>query len=271
MKRTTIGFSASLAACLTACFLAAPTQLFAAEQATNAQFDLLYRQFASEILFGTDLEGPAALMASGDETPTQNASAVFGEGFRGKCLTSGTLRFSAAQNVIPAAGTLLFWLRVSRPEGVPDPKEPNFWPIFIEFERGQLLAGKQDAFNGAPIYAYLQGHPDVSLVLVNTYHSTKKWSPKDWHLVIVCWQPGELKISLDGQAFVTDSKMPPLTGTPRVLELRAASSPTWSVALDELLILDRPISNEEATQIFRNFQPPEPADGNGSANPKSVQ
>ena len=220
---------------------------------SEAAMNNLYRQFAREILFAADLDKPNSLIAAGSETPTQQSDDVqFGPGLRGQGLVNGKIRYSADKNVDPAAGTVLFWMRVARPEGQTDPKEPNFWPLYIEFNQGQMLAGKMDIFNSAPIYTYLQGHPAVGLVLVNTYQSTKTWKPDDWHLIVVCWQPGELKISLDGQPFVNSVKMPPLTGVPKAIEIRATNHSACSVAIDEVIVLNRPITEKEAADVARS-------------------
>ncbi len=222
---------------------------------SEARRDDFLRRFSAELLFYADFEEADALAAAGAEKPVRQSDDVqFGPGYYGQGLKNGKIRYTAENNLDPSAGAVLFWMRVERPDGKVDPKEPNFWPLYIEFAQGQLLAGKMDAYNGAPIYAYLQGHPAVPLVLVNTYKSTKAWKSDDWHLIVVCWQPGELKLSLDGQPFIKDVKAPPLTGVPAAIEIRAANLPSFQVAVDELIILNRPLTDKELEDIWRNYQ-----------------
>ncbi len=217
--------------------------------------DALCRKFAAETTFCTDFEEPEALVAGGSETPkiipgAQGEGKNFDLTDRGLSLADGTLSFSAEKNLEPTTGTVVFLMKIERPNGKMDPDEENFWPLYVQFEKGEMLAGKMSGRNKAPIYAYLQGRPEIPLVIANTEVSTQNWNPNDWRLVIVSWQPGALKISLDGRPFTTDPRMPSISEKAKLFEIRAANRPNLRVAVDDFVILNRPLSNEEAAWIF---------------------
>jgi len=216
-------------------------------------FDGVFREFARDVTFCADFDAPNALIAGGAETPVKvSEDARFGPGLSGQCLTSGKVVFAGPGNISSTAGTILFWVRLTRPTETPDPKEESFRPIAANFGPGQdLLIGKMDVPNQAPMYAYLQGHPEIPLVLVNSEKTTKTWKSGAWHLVIVSWKPGELKISLDGQPFAANTQLPALTTEAKEISIRASSAPLCAMAVDQVIVLNRPITDEEAARVAK--------------------
>lgn len=217
--------------------------------------DALCRKFPAEITFCADFETPEAMVAGGEETPKIIPGALgegknFAKTDRGLSLDDGILVFDAEKNLEATAGSVIFLMKIQRPTGKMEPDEKNFWPLFIQLEKGEMLAGKMSGPNRAPIYAYLQGRPEIPLVIANTDISTQNWRPDDWRLVIVSWSPGALKISLDGLPFTTDPRMPFIAEKAKRFEIRATNQPTLRVAVDDFAILNRPLTDEEAAWIF---------------------
>ena len=219
----------------------------------GSPFDGIFRDFAQDVTFCADFDAPEALIAAGSEKPlTVSEDAQFGDGLSGRCLTKGKVVFDGAENISPTAGTIIFWMKLTRPTETPDPKEESFRPIYAAFQaetRQEILIGKMDVLNQAPMYAYLQGHPELPLVLVNSGKTTKTWKSGVWHLVIVSWKPGELKISLDGQPFAANTKLPALGGEAKVFSIQATDHPLCAVAVDQVIVLKRPVTDEEAARI----------------------
>ena len=216
-------------------------------------FDGIFRDFAQDVTFCADFDAPEALIAAGSEKPLSvSEDAQFGDGLSGRCLTKGKVVFDGSENISPTAGTIIFWMKLTRPTEIPDPKEESFRPIYAGFQaetRQEILIGKMDVLNQAPMYAYLQGHPEIPLVLVNSGKTTKTWKSGVWHLVIVSWKPGELKISLDGQPFAANTKLPALGGEAKEISIRASDHPLCAVAVDQVIVLKRPVTDEEAARI----------------------
>lgn len=220
-------------------------------------FDGIFRDFAQDVTFCADFDAPEALIAAGSEKPLSvSEDAQFGDGLSGRCLTKGKVVFDGAENISPTTGSIIFWMKLTRPTETPDTKEESFRPIYAGFQaetRQEILIGKMDVLNQAPMYAYLQGHPEIPLVLVNSGKTTKTWKSGVWHLVIVSWKPGELKISLDGQPFAANTKLPALGGEAKEISIRATDHPLCAVAVDQVIVLKRPVTDEEVAKIAREI------------------
>ncbi|NUP99508.1 MAG: LamG domain-containing protein, partial [Armatimonadetes bacterium] len=154
------------------------------------------------LLFHAPFDGSAvAWSLSNQGQPADGPAPSFAPGKYGQALLAGAevpqLRYPVAANILPASGTIAFWVQ---PQNW-TPDDPHF---HVFFETGQM-GGK---VGWLLFYKYYQNgwlllrYAD-ELERVGAATAVPKWQPGEWHHVAGTWSSAGLRIYLDGELAAT--------------------------------------------------------------------
>ena len=225
-------------------------------------------RFADAVTFYQNFEyGGLAVMSVGAGRPfgqtfnqagqgTTNDPIVVESGIRGRSLKAGAWKYQAAGNLdMVRPGTLCFWIEAR--EWVRSKNEPTFCPLMIMCQQGYLLLGRQGLIveegvlkQGETFFLQARGGKNKLTGNLVNYHGSKSWK-NERHLFAVQWRPGRIAWSLDGGAFHSCTLSESL-GQAQWFQFGVDGflPPGQEVLLDELMILNRELTDDEVRWLF---------------------
>lgn len=225
----------------------------------------IYEMFPDNITFSLNFNNGTydADMASGKNTPisTSKDSAIEDKGLFGKGLAAGNVRFDAEKNLnLTSPGTLILWVSpLNWPEAKPEnQKEPGFSAFIGKGANEQytynLIVSKMSGqpWGHGHINTYVQYQPfsipHVNCVVFNSA-ITSKWKNGTWKMIAVTWGAGNFSTSVDNAAPKTSLLKNLMTGAMKFLQV-GVSDKNYRVMVDEIVILNRTLSNEEIQKLY---------------------
>ena len=266
MKLQTTAFIASCVLCLTAFADENPSS--ALLSIGNPAIENVISKFNNDLIFHAAFdEMPAASISNGSSGPETQKDIEYGPGKSGKALSNGMIAFAGQENLDSLSGTAILWVEIYRTN--PSAKnETAFFPLDIRIyddkkkSAAMFRIGKMDSKNNAKIYSYFQGDGAGSIVktVYPHYVSSLNWEKGKWHLLALAWNPGCIQISFDGQPFVKNDTIPPISGKANQIIIAAVSSRHAEAAMsvDEVMIFNRPLSDDEINWIWNSMGKYEP-------------
>lgn len=238
-------------------WLLAPGLCAGPDEATG--MDAVLRQFNAQVRWyaSFDDERAEAELAVGTAAPLRVEGALaFAPGRHGRALAGGTLLYSGARHLdLAASGTLLVWVRIAR---ATPPGRTEGYHFLVRLmagdaalPHGMLMLGKQGGIPGANLYLHAEASGQPAAPLRGP--ATHEWLADEWHLLALAWRPGQMLLSLDGAPWLTHQAPRLPAGNPRLL-LAAADGP-FACHLDDLLLLDSPLTDAELAWIYRTLAP----------------
>lgn len=205
-----------------------------------------------------DQETTAADLSNGDgkdsdaniKEPTTFIPGVYGKAY----LPSGKRRpiygFKDSGITFEKPGSIALW--VSPHQWDRDQAESYNFFLVIASEAGQVMIAKTNQQGrGDRLYAHASGGGNSKGTSASC-GNTSDWQEGEWHLFVLNWGVDSLEISVDG-------KDPNRLNVPELKNyggwVRATLtgySASRNVALDELMIFDRPLSSQEVSKIYEN-------------------
>ncbi len=218
------------------------------------------RRFSDRVLFLASFDDGqfAAEMAVAEHAPLYSTDgAGIADGLFGKALTGGQVVYHGAANLpLATTGSLLLW--VCPLDWRERDREGYLWWVQA-WGKGRLLIGRQGQWKKPkrPASVYFHANAPGDKRGLGTHVSGPggwhDWPNHTWHLVVVNWTVGRMEISVDGG---------PLRG--RVIG-RLGDCQRFSVGgkqpggarylLDDVMILDRPLSGAEINWVWRAMAP----------------
>ena len=180
-------------------------------------------------------------------------------GKAGKALADGTVVFPGEGNLDGRAGAAALWVEMSR-SGLTPKDEGAFSPLALELQESAYRICKM---HDGSLFSYFQeggGGPGKITKTVHTWVSSKNWKKGEWHLLALAWSPGSIRMSVDGRPFVANNTMPGIADkAARITVIAAAPQEAKvAVAIDELMIFNRPLSNDEINWLWNTMGKYEP-------------
>ena len=264
MRFHATAFIASCALCLTA--LADENPPEQPHSTGNQAIQSVISKFDRNLTFYAAFDGtPNASMSNGSYEPTAQKDIKYSPGKSGEALSNGTAVFPGQENLDSLAGTAILWVEIYRPAQVAE-DEGYFFPLMMGINDdakksyGTFIIGKM---HNSLIYSYFQegaGGPGNITKLVHPYVGSLGWKKGEWHLLAFAWKPGCIQLSIDGQPFVKNSTMPPIAGKATHITVTALSpeEAKAAVAVDEVMVFNRPLSDEEISWIWNTMGKLEP-------------
>ncbi len=192
-------------------------------------------------------------LAAGDPRPRDPKLKVeLKPGLFGQAMLNTDLSFTAAGNLnLSKTGAVALWIAPWNwePRG---PDEPYLFPLRINDRGRTLMIGRmgrmQKPRRGDMVYAYAQAGKEHLSVRQG---GSLDWKPGQWHLLVMNWRPQSLEFSLDGRppARGDDPWFAQADGKPG--QIFIGDKGKMRYLLDELMVLDRPLSVEEIQWIYR--------------------
>lgn len=202
---------------------------------------------------------PRADLAGGSPDPLSVAGdAQFHPGLHGRAmaLTDATkpgtyvvVGYPTLDNVdVTKPGSLAVWLRPHHwDRGV---KAEYFWPVKIMSSGVQLMFGRMGGQPNEPIYLWAKvgDTKDVCLIAGDT----RDWKEGEWHLWVMNWRSQSIEFSVDGGPCQRQDLPAKINAegdrTGQIYLGQGGASCRY--LLDELMVLDRPLANEEIQRIY---------------------
>ncbi|MCC7519512.1 MAG: hypothetical protein IT578_10045 [Verrucomicrobiae bacterium] len=235
--------------------------LFSSAQTNSANADNpALTRFGDAITFYLSFDrGVNAELAKGEAAPTKtdDGEPQFLPGLHGKAMMlvgkgQSTFGYSAAGNVdLTRPGAAVAW--TSPHDWVRSDTEDYFFPVTIMSHGVKLLLGRQGRLKADRtdmIYAWAK-LGDSKEILIQGGNSLG-WQNGEWHLWVMNWRSNAVEFSLDGAPLgrVDTPVRFPSEGDGAGLIKVGAQSASCRYLIDEVMILDRPLTDEEATWIY---------------------
>ncbi len=195
-----------------------------------------------------------ANMSRGSGLPAIQGTIALRPGVYGKAMLTGkaAVGYAAHGNInLARSGSLAIWLCAYHWQPL---KKHLPYMFFLEInDHGrQLLIGRMGVRqNHEALEVYLAGgKKSVCLVPGNTL----RWKSRQWHLLVVNWTDSSLAVSLDGHVWLQSAPtwLSHIHGQAGQLTLGDATDPVnQRCLLDELLVLNRPMSMAEVRWLYR--------------------
>lgn len=223
------------------------------------------QQFNQAITFYASFDGHAiADLSTGKGTPIGNAQnlewkpGVLRQALQGRNVN---LIYDGKDNIdLLHSGSLILWIA---PAGewtdADDPVQLSFATIR---DQGKSLSiarqgGKNNEQALMAIYGPQTGDAATRALIKNG--DTIHWKAGEWHLLAVNWSKGYVELSVDGNRFtkgissVPDA--PPTDDKSEYIALAGRSTEKSPYLMDELMILNRPLTNDEVKVLFKSTLP----------------
>lgn len=265
MKTKTLLISSVTAFLLSLNLLAEEVPAISVPLSGSDAVDKVVKKFGNDLLFYAGFDGNTdASVAAGKTEAVLKKDPEFASGKIGECLSSGMVRFDGSLNLTSTAGSIAFWMQLSRPAGRMSKEEGYSTPLIATISEGELIVAKMDYANNALAYCYLQGNPAGTIIA--TGPKTNSWKKGQWHLMVIAWKPGSLQISVDGASFISNTKFPTLSADdPSRIDISAGTDKNCYVLVDELMTFNRPLTDEEVTFIWETLGKTEPLPSAGTS------
>ncbi len=197
--------------------------------------------------------------ASGNAQKLQWEKGLLGQALRGRTVN---LIYPAQGNIdLSVPGALALWVCPERWNDADKPPQVGFATLH-NHGRTLVLARQGGKSNHQALMAiYGPNANDAKTRALVKNGSSQHWKPGQWHLLVVNWGEGYVELSVDGGVFRRGSTRHPAakpTDDPGQLAIGAGGFPTTPYRLDELLLLDRPLSHEEAQWLYQTLTQPGP-------------
>lgn len=245
----------AISALLTFSFPVADAQEGNSRPATNPALE----RFNRNITFHLGFEyGTTATLAKGraEPTKTDDGEPRFHPGLFGKAMMlvgkgTSTLWYSTLDNVdLTRPGAVVAW--TSPHDWVRSDTEDYFFPVTIMSHGVKLMLGRQGRLKTDRtdlVYAWAK-LGDTKEILIQGGDSLG-WQNGEWYLWVMNWRANAVEFSLDG-APLRRQDTPvrfPTEGDGGGQLIVGAQSATCRYLLDEVMILDRPLTDEEVKWI----------------------
>jgi len=220
-------------------------------------------------------------MAGGNADPSSQKSKIpvtfADKGVFGKAMKSGECRYQAAGNLdLSKPGTVIFWVSPTWETVKPaNGKEPGFTAFSATGRTGDyeydFIMGKMKGqpWGHGHINNYVQYRP-ASIRHVNcirfTAGKTADWPRGEWRMFACTWKPGSFTNSVNGTPSVSSNLVKMTSGTTRFFVLKSPEN----ILLDEVVILNKALTDEELAKIYRETINSLPKDGNRANSGKNV-
>jgi len=216
-------------------------------------------QFNPAITFYASFDGHGeADLSVGDGTPYGNAQNLqFAKGIYGQALAArnNTLIYHAKDNIdLSKSGSLLMW--ISPADDWTDADAPIQLGFASIHNQGEtlMLARQGGKVNRQALMAIFA--PEVMNLQTRALtknSNTTSWAKGEWHLLAMNWSKGSVELSVDGNSFIKKiSASPPTPNEDTRADLAIAGNSTEKspYLMDELMILNRPLTNDEVNLLF---------------------
>jgi len=219
-------------------------------------------QFNQAITFYASFDGHAtADLSVGKGTPTGNAQnlewkpGIWGQALQGRNVN---LLYNAKDNAdLLRSGSLMVWIAPSDEwTDADDPVQLGF--VIIHTQGKSLLLARQGGKNNGQalmaIYGPSTGDAATRALIKNG--DTSHWKKDEWHLLAMNWSKGYVQLSVDGNRFtkgispVPDA--PPTDDKNQYIALAGRSTEKSPYIMDELMILNRPLTDDEVKVLFQS-------------------
>lgn len=254
--------------CLTAVAAALSAAADAAHASFTASANPALARFNESITFYASFDGHAtADLSIGDGTPTKSPPKLeFTAGILGQALQprgeGHALYYDAKDNIdLLHSGSLIVWVAPTDAwTDADDPLELTF--SYIRNQGKALLLTRLPTIDEAQalvtVYGARPGDLKTRAVVKNK--DTLHWKTGEFHLLVVNWTPGKVQLSVDGSVFESPLSLPP-KNTPTddkraYIGIAANSTERAPYAVDELMILNRPLANEEVRGLYKTMARP---------------
>lgn len=214
-----------------------------------SELNKVIMKFRENLIFHAPFnDSPLAILSEGKNEPASKNDIGYAQGKFGNALSNGTLRYDGKKNIDVRSGSAVFWMEICRE--TPSNTEGYFEPFVFMFDQGQYHFSKFDARNKAPTFFYFQS--GATSKQAHNYASTLNWKKGDWHLVTCTWGPGFIRYSIDGDTYQENNTIPVNNADPGFVrfEIAAKSQPSLSIAIDEFMLFNHPLSQEEIKWIW---------------------
>jgi hypothetical protein len=220
------------------------------------------QQFNQAITFYASFNGHAtADLSNGKGTPTGNSQnlewkpGVWGQALQGRNVN---LIYDAKDNIdLLHSGSLILWIA---PAGEwTDADDPIQLSFAVIHDQGKALSlarqgGKNNDQALMAIYGPNTGDAATRALIKNG--GTSQWKSGEWHLLAVNWSKGYVELSVDGNRFtkgISPTPDAPLTDDKNeYIALAGRSTEKSPYIVDELMILNRPLTNDEVKVLFQS-------------------
>jgi hypothetical protein len=219
------------------------------------------QQFNQAITFYASFDGHAtADLSNGKGVPTGNAQnlewklGVWGQALQGRNVN---LLYDATDNVdLLHSGSLMMWIAPS--DEWTDADDPIQLSFAVIHDQGKSLSlarqgGKNNGQALMAIYGPQTGDAATRALIKNG--DTTHWKTGEWHLLAVNWSKGYVELSMDGNRFIKGiSPAPdalPTDDKSEYIALAGRSTEKSPYLMDELMILNRPLTNDEVKVLFQ--------------------
>jgi len=175
---------------------------------------------------------------------------VYGKAFFPKGRRSPLYSLRKTGLALGVPGAALIW--VSPQEWQRDLPEEYVFFLRLGASDGQLLLAKSNQQGRTDrLYAFAKGAGDERGDSVSA-GDTSHWQDDEWHLLAVNWATDWIAISVDGGPF-TQLSVPKLAsfGELEWISIGNGEVPGRRVAYDEVILLDRPLEQEEVEALFQ--------------------
>ena len=216
-------------------------------------------KFGAAVTFYVSFDqGAAADLSNGNGAPRDSKMEIeLKPGLWGQAFLSGqkSIAYNAAQNVdLSKPGAVAVW--ISSFEWKRDPAKTAyiFFLNILDHGRQLMLARMGDPRNREAIYAHGKtGKTGKSVRAGNS----RNWKDGEWHLLVANWRGTDFEISLDGGALHRQD-MPAFEnadGKTGQMFVGSKGDPNQRYLVDELLVLDRPLSQDEIQWMWKQTKP----------------
>lgn len=248
------------------CLVGRADVILAQAPAANQTENPALKHFDRSITFYASFDGTLrADLAKGKPDPTNVEGAPqFLPGLYGQAMLLNDLPkpgryiqivYPILDNIdVTKPGSLAVWC--SPKNWVRNDQEDYFWPVNIMANNGvQLMFGRQGQLLNPTrrtdmlyLWARFGEAKGVSVIGGDSL----RWKNDEWHLWVMNWRSSSVEFSMDGGALQRQDMPARISpGGDRAGNLLVGpSAPTCRYLLDELLVLDRPLSEDEIKWMY---------------------
>jgi len=235
-----------------------PLLLFSDAFAADAVNPAIER-FNLAITFYASFDGHGeADMSIGDGKPYGNAQDLqYAKGIYGQALAvrNNTLIYHATDNIdLSKSGSLIMW--ISPADDWTDADAPVQLGFATIHHQGEtlLLARQGGKSNRQALMAiFAPKLMDIQTRALTKNGNTTSWKKGEWHLLVVNWSKDSVELSVDGNTFIkVTSTSPAIPSDDKRTDISVAGNSTEKspYLIDELMILNRPLTNDEVSELF---------------------
>jgi hypothetical protein len=199
-------------------------------------------------------------MARGKPTPIRDNDGVptfrpglYGQGMMLVGQGQSTLTYSTAGNLdLTKPGALAVW--TCPQDWARSEAEDYFFPATFMCNGAKLMFGRQGKLRSDRTdMIYLAAKiGDTAQLLVGTSQDSRGWKNGEWHFWVMNWRANSVEFSLDGEPLARKDTPVPFnaSGDNAGQLVVAAQTATCRFLVDELLVLNRPLGEDEIKWMY---------------------